>query len=226
MGYPPQPPYGYGPAAPPPRQSNTGLILLLAIGLPLLLLGGCGAVVLVVANAGQEAVRERVAVLEAEPPTVVLPSHPPASPPPTAGQQPTTAAVGGSLTLAGNDPGLKVTVTVARVVDRATPDRLSQPDTGKRLVAVEVTLQNSGQAVYDDSPSNGAILIDGEGQQYRTTLRTVQEGQGLGGGVTINTGDIRKGVIVFELPESASPAKFQFTLNSGFADQTGEWTLA
>ena len=59
--YPPQQPYGYGyqpptmPPPPPPKR-NIGVILLLAIGLPLLLLGGCAAVVIVFSNSGQDRV--------------------------------------------------------------------------------------------------------------------------------------------------------------------------
>jgi hypothetical protein len=87
-------------------------------------------------------------------------------------------------------------------------------------------LANQGVAVYSDSPSNGAVLIDGEGQQFRSTLHQVSEGQSFGGSATINVGDSRKGVIVFEVPEGAKLVKFQFGLNSGFAQQKGEWTLS
>ncbi|MFI7454697.1 DUF4352 domain-containing protein [Nonomuraea sp. NPDC049714] len=202
------------------------------MGLPLLLLGGCAAVVLVLADAGQRAV-----VTEADPPAQVVPSRQPESnavpsaeptedPESAAEAQPSTAAVGGALTLAGIDPGLKMTVTLTKVVNPATPGQYSKPKTGNKLVAIELTLANSGQAVYDDAPTNGATLIDGEGQQFRPTYSDVGEGQAFGGTSTINMGDSRKGVIVFEVPESAQPAKFQFALNSGFADQKGEWALS
>ncbi|GAA2856465.1 DUF4352 domain-containing protein [Nonomuraea rubra] len=143
------------------------------------------------------------------------------------GQQPATARVGGTLTVQGMDPGLKVSVTVNRVVNPATPaSDFLKPKTGNKLVAVEVTLANAGQAVYTDAPTNGAWLIDGQGQQYRSTLSNVTEGQGFGGTVTVNAGDSRKGVIVFEVPEPAVLATFQFGLNSGIASQKGEWTLS
>ncbi|MGP3934446.1 hypothetical protein [Nonomuraea sp. KM88] len=50
-----------------------------------------------------------------------------------------------------------------------------------KLVAVQVTLSNVGQAVYSDSPTNGAMLIDGEGRQYRPSFHEVREGQSFGG---------------------------------------------
>lgn len=236
----PQPQHGYGygyqpPTSPPPPKRNTGLIILLAVGLPLLLLGGCGAVVLVLASSGNEV------VTEADPPLAAS-RQPEASAPPaqeTAEDQPveqqsepasdqsSTATVGGAITLRGNDPGLQVKATLTKVVNPATPDSdFMKPKAGNKFVALEVRLENVGQAVYSDAPVNGATLIDGEGQQFNTSLFRVQEGQSLNGSVTINAGDVRKGMIVFEVPEGAKLAKFQFALNSGFADQKGEWTLS
>ena len=258
MGYPPQPqepygqqppsqPYGYSgpqpqpgygyqpPAPPPPRRSNTALILVLAIGIPLLLLGGCAAVVLVLADSGG---RDRI-VTEADAPSVVVPTRAPESGAPTvqqetaaateppAQQEQSTASVGGAITLSGRDPGLQMEVTVNQLVNPASPAQdFMKPKTGNKFVAVQVTLKNVGQAVYSDSPTNGATLIDGEGQQFRSTYADVREGQSYGGTSTINVGDSRKGVIVFEVPESAKLVKLQFALNSGFADQKGEWTLS
>lgn len=232
----PQQPYGYGyqpPTSPPPppRRSNLPLILVLAVGLPLLLMGGCAAVVLVLADTGRDAV-----VTEADSPNMTLPSREPAgsappaestAPPAETKEEPATATVGGAITLQGMDAGLKVTVTVTKLVNPATPAQdFMKPKAGNRFIAVEVTLQNAGQAVYSDSPTNGAMLIDSEGQQYRSTLYDVREGQSFGGSATINAGDSRKGVIVFEVPEATKLAKFQFGLDSGFAEQKGEWTLS
>ncbi|WP_052422885.1 DUF4352 domain-containing protein [Nonomuraea candida] len=144
------------------------------------------------------------------------------------GQGALTAAVGGSITLQGTDPGLKMSVTVNRLVNPATPaSDLLKPKTGNKFAAVEITLANVGQAVYSEMPSIGAWLIDAEGQQYRSTIvHDVREGQSFGGTANINGGDSRKGVIVFEVPQAARPAKFQFALNSGIASQKGEWTLS
>ncbi|MEV1167412.1 DUF4352 domain-containing protein [Nonomuraea sp. NPDC049784] len=235
----PQPTHGYGyqpptsPPPPPPRR-NTGLIVLLAVGIPLLLLGGCAAVGLVLFDSSKDRV-----VTEADSPVARMPSkQPEANQPPATEpaqqqpqeqprQEPPAATVGGAITLEGTDPGLKMTVTLTKVINPATPAQdFMKPKTGNKFVALEITLANAGQAVYSDSPTNGAMLIDGEGQQYRTTLFDVREGQSFGGSATINTGDSRKGVLVFEVPEGAKLAKLQFALNSGFAQQKGEWTLS
>ncbi|MGW3345419.1 DUF4352 domain-containing protein [Nonomuraea rubra] len=286
------------PVTPPSLRDNLALVVLLAVGVPLLLLGGGAAVVMVLTDTGRRAV-----LTDSGGATMVMPSREPlASEPPAAGdtvgrptadtfgqpgtdqagigqpgtgqagigqpaatqpaatqpaatppaasqpaasqpaanqpaqgqpgqgptgQQPATARVGGTLTVQGMDPGLKVSVTVNRVVNPATPaSDFLKPKTGNKLVAVEVTLANAGQAVYTDAPTNGAWLIDGQGQQYRSTLSNVTEGQSFGGTVTVNAGDSRKGVIVFEVPEPAVLATFQFGLNSGIASQKGEWTLS
>lgn len=136
-------------------------------------------------------------------------------------------AVGEAVTLAGRTPGLQMSVTVNQLVAAATPaSDLLKPKAGAKLVAVQVTLVNTSQAVYGDAPSNGAWLIDTQGQQYRSSVYGVREGQSFGGSATINAGDSRKGMIVFEVPEGAVPAKFQFALDSGYAVQKGEWTLS
>jgi hypothetical protein len=41
--------------------------------------------------------------------------------------------------------------------------------------------------------------------------------------VKIAPGSKRAGCLTFEIPKTANPGVFQFTLDSGFADETGEW---
>jgi hypothetical protein len=43
--------------------------------------------------------------------------------------------------------------------------------------------------------------------------------------VTIGAGDTGLGFITFEVPHESQVAKVQFALNSGFADETGEWQV-
>ncbi|MEV5888833.1 DUF4352 domain-containing protein [Nonomuraea fuscirosea] len=222
------------------------LIVLLAVGVPLLLLSGGAAVAMVLTDTGGGTVADGA--------TLVLPSREPLDEPPaqdttdpatgqtgqdaagqtgqgSVGQTGQTGrgavAVGEAVTLAGRTPGLQMTVTVNQLVAAATPaSDLLKPTAGAKLVAVQVTLVNTGQAGYGDAPSNGAWLIDTQGRQYRSTVYGVREGQSFGGSATINAGDSRKGMIVFEVPEGVVPAKFQFALDSGYAEQKGEWTLS
>ncbi|WP_371479812.1 hypothetical protein [Kitasatospora sp. NBC_00315] len=41
----------------------------------------------------------------------------------------------------------------------------------------------------------------------------------------IAPGESGKGFVTFEVPKDAKLAKIQFGLDSGFADQTGQWTI-
>lgn len=226
-------PYGYGPPSgpyhqqppPPPKRSNMPLILLLAIGLPLLLLGGCMAVVVVLGDSSQEAVITNPDRRVAQPPAAT--QEAPAQEQQSAPQEQASAArIGEAITLTGTDPGLKVTVTLTRLIDPATSETsFLKPKAGSKFIAVELTLTNAGQAAYSDSPGNGAVLIDSEGQTWSRTFAQVREGRAFGS-VTMSGTDTRKGVLVYEVPESVKLAKFQLGLDSGFAEQKGEWALS
>ncbi|MFI6993553.1 DUF4352 domain-containing protein [Nonomuraea wenchangensis] len=252
---PPPPPYGYGygygyayepplPEPLPPDRGNLALILLLAIGLPLLLLSGAGSVYFVL-TAGEASVAARHAAeagTDDDAPDVLFdqdPSGPPASGSPSPEPVPSTtpgdqqsaaaAALGQPLTLTGTDPGVIVAVTVEQLVSPATPaDELFKPATGNRYVAVQLALANQGQSAYSDTIGIGALLVDGAGQEYRANptarVREAQPFDGTGT-VTIGAGESRRGALVFEIPETATPATFRFALDGGLATQKGEWRL-
>ncbi|NRQ32757.1 DUF4352 domain-containing protein, partial [Nonomuraea sp. NN258] len=123
------------------------------------------------------------------------------------------------------DPATRLAATVTRVVAPATPaNALIGPQPGNRFVAVEVTLVNQGQSVYTGLPGLGAVLVDAAGQQYQPTPAEVSEGQGFGAGATVNVGESRPGMLVFELPQTATPAAFQLAADP--AAQKSQWTLS
>ncbi|MEU6792695.1 DUF4352 domain-containing protein [Nonomuraea wenchangensis] len=247
MSYPPPPPpYGYGyayghgyehpPEPMPPDRGNVPLILLLAIGLPLLLLSGAGSVYFVL-TAGEASVAARHATEAGsgdDAPDVLFDQDPsqtpsPSSTPVPGDQQSAAAALGQPLTLAGTDPGVSVAVTVEQLVSPATPaDELFKPATGNRFVAVQLALANQGQSPYSDTLGVGALLVDGAGQEYRANptarVREAQPFDGAGA-VTIGAGESRRGALVFEIPETATPVTFRFALDGGLATQKGEWRL-
>ncbi|MFC0039636.1 DUF4352 domain-containing protein [Actinomadura rayongensis] len=136
------------------------------------------------------------------------------------------ATVGDTITLAGNESGLKLEVTVVKVVPSARPkDEFSTPEPGKRFAAVQIRLKNVGSVTYDDSPGNGAQLIDTEDQQYDEDLNDISLGTSIGTSVKLAPGSSRKGYLVFSVLKKARLSKFQFSLDSGFGPQTGEWLL-
>ncbi|GGV25686.1 hypothetical protein GCM10010495_46820 [Kitasatospora herbaricolor] len=137
------------------------------------------------------------------------------------------ATVGDTLELPGRASGSRMAVTVTQVVDPAAPDsELSTPRAGNRLVSVRFSLHNVGTAVYADTPSNGAQVIDGQGQGFNADISvTTQAGPAFPTGVDIAPGDTALGFVSFQLPAGSTLAKVQFTLDSGFADATGQWRV-
>jgi len=78
---------------------------------------------------------------------------------------------------------------------------------------------------YEDSPSNGAQVIDSQDQQFDASLDEAGCPSFAGGSVRLPPGDERLGCIVFYIPKSAEIKRFQFTLNCGFGTETGQCRL-
>jgi hypothetical protein len=136
------------------------------------------------------------------------------------------AKIGDTISLKGNESGLKMSVTVVRVSTSARgKNEFEQPEKGQRFVAVQITLKNVGSIAYDDSPGNGAKIIDTEDQQYDEAMSEVAAGPSIGSSVKLGPGSTRKGYLVFSVPKKVKVAKFQLTLDSGLASQSAEWRL-
>jgi hypothetical protein len=137
---------------------------------------------------------------------------------------PQVLRIGDTTTLTGNTPGEKLAVTLAAVHDGFSTGGFDTPDPGTRFVAAELLLRNIGTTAYSDSPDNGAELIDSSDNQIDTDI--VADGPyPTSSDVKIATGDVRRVYVDFQLPQSESLKQFQFTLDSGLADQTGQWDI-
>lgn len=134
------------------------------------------------------------------------------------------AAIGDSITLQGMEDTLEAQVTVLKVVDPAkSGDQFSKPKKGNRYVGIQIKIKNIGTDVYADAPANGANLVDQDSQSFDASLfDEVKPGIGQ---PKISPGDERVGFLTFEVPEDAKLRTFQFTLDSGFGPNTGEWSL-
>ncbi|GHH77990.1 hypothetical protein GCM10018781_52580 [Kitasatospora indigofera] len=76
------------------------------------------------------------------------------------------------------------------------------------------------------APSNGAQVIDGQGQGFNADIFvTTLAGPAFPAHVTIAPGDTALGFVSFQLPADSTLAKVRFTLDSGFADATGRWRV-
>ena len=136
------------------------------------------------------------------------------------------AVVGDTLRLRGSD-GEAMNVTVDGVLDPLTVGVDDQADPGQRYIGVQITLRNVGSVAYSDSPSNGATLLSNENEQATGEIVSGGPcGNDFQSSANIAPGDEQQGCLPFELPRGETPSSFQFTLDSGFADQTGQWSLA
>ncbi|MGV9245950.1 DUF4352 domain-containing protein [Streptomyces sp. NPDC003710] len=139
---------------------------------------------------------------------------------------PQAAKVGDTIALKGTDEGSKLDVTVIKVADPAkSSDEFMTPNPGKRYVGVQFKLVNTGTAAYSDSPSNGVQIVDGQGQQFESAFADITAGPSMSSDVRLKPGAKTLGWIVFEVPKGSKAATVQFTMDSGFAEQTGEWKL-
>jgi hypothetical protein len=76
--------------------------------------------------------------------------------------------------------------------------------------------------VYDDSPSNGAAIVDADDRQVDSTSSI---GDCTSASPLIAPGDSRKICIPFEVEQDRRAKTFQLALDSGFSDDGGDWTL-
>ncbi|MGW7331228.1 hypothetical protein ACWGIU_22065 [Streptomyces sp. NPDC054840] len=80
-------------------------------------------------------------------------------------------------------------------------------------------------AVYRDSPAPAAHLLDTSGQRFARDDVPTTAGPAFPGTVTLDPGGTAEGFITFRLPQDADPAAVQFALDTGLADDVGQWSL-
>lgn len=137
------------------------------------------------------------------------------------------AEVGQPITISGNEDGSKIQVTVKKVVMRTRPtDQFFQVDEGKRLVAVQFRLVNTGTVRYWDAPSNGAKVVDKDGQQFESDIffHEISAGPMLPASVKLAPRNKALGYIAFQVPRNAKITQIQFSMDSGFGD-TAQWNV-
>ncbi|MCX5441144.1 DUF4352 domain-containing protein [Streptomyces sp. NBC_00063] len=136
------------------------------------------------------------------------------------------AKTGDTITLKGMDDGSQLDVTVVKVVDPAkSSDEFTTPESGNRFIGVQFKLVNSGTKAYNDSPSNGAQVADKDGQQFDATFGDITAGPSMSSSVKLAPGGKALGWIVFEAPTKSKVTQVQFAMDSGFSDQTGQWSI-
>lgn len=139
-----------------------------------------------------------------------------------------SAVIGQPVTIKGNDQGAKIQVTAKRIVQRGVrpTDGFSKVDPGKRLVAVQFLVVNTGTAPYEDSPSNGAKVVNAAGEQFEAdiTMSETTAGKGFPAMTKLAPGNRALGFLVFSVPAKAKITQVQFSQDSGFGD-TAQWNV-
>jgi Domain of unknown function (DUF4352) len=146
------------------------------------------------------------------------------NPPPTS----TTARLGSAIKLAGIDSGEQVTITPVRVINSAaSSDPLFAPPAGERYYTVQFHFDNTGRVPYSPTPEFEATVIDTAGKSYTgDTLVTVRGCPLLPDNASIAPGASITGCVPFDVPSGATIKDITYTLDTGLAPQTGQWTVA
>ena len=141
-------------------------------------------------------------------------------------KKPETAAVGDTLPLKGLKDGEQLDVTLKKWLPTAKPaTEYDIPQDGKRWAAAQFELVNTGSKVYADSPQNGAKAADSKGQRFNSWFGEISAGPAMSSDVSLPKGEKSLGWIVFEVPKDSKVVSVQFAMNSGFSDQTGQWSV-
>lgn len=141
-------------------------------------------------------------------------------------KKPETAAVGDTLTLKGMEDGEQLDVTLKQWLPTAKPaTEFDIPQDGKKWAAAQFELVNTGSKVYADSPQNGAKAADSKGQRFDSWFGEISAGPAMSSDVSLPKGEKALGWIVFEVPKDSKIVSVQFAMNSGFSDQTGQWSV-
>jgi hypothetical protein len=185
------------------------LLLSTSAALTALVLAGCGSTTVIKTVTEPDTTR----------PSTTTPTATSAAQP-----RPESLRVGDSVTVDTSDTSLRLKVT--EVLDPLDVGEFDEPDSGNRFVGIGLSVRNVGDTSYSDALANGSTLIlAGATQASTTTVSGGPCGNGFDADVKIAPGDVRRGCIAFEVPVGKRLRSFQFTGDSGFADETGQWEL-
>lgn len=150
----------------------------------------------------------------------------PAPKPTTAKPKPAVAHVGDTLTVHGFEDGSQLAVTLVKWLPTTkSSNEFLTPDAGKKYASAQFRITNTGTAAYSDSPSNGAQVADSAGQRFDSAYTDVTAGPSMASSLTLKPGDKALGWITFEVPKTSKITTVQFSMDSGFANQVGEWRI-
>ncbi len=136
--------------------------------------------------------------------------------------KPKRAHLGSTITVKGMSDGEKMAVTLLDA-QRWAGSQFDSPSAGTYFEAVRIKLHNVGSAIYSDSPTNGIKGVTNKDEPVQTTIS--EKSPNFGGSAKIAPGDSQTAWVTLEVPKGSKVSKLQFTMDSGFADDTGEWVV-
>ena len=122
---------------------------------------------------------------------------------------PPEVPLGSAATVTGADD-VPFELTADQVVDDAVPS-VGSVEPGTRLVAVQVTYHNVGNARIDEFAEGSLTLIDPDGQELGPSFLGTAAGPGFDGDIELAPGESRTGFVTFEVPRGVTPVKMSGT---------------
>ncbi len=117
-------------------------------------------------------------------------------------------------------PALEITVSVWDPINVENPE-YEKPKTGKRFIAVELSLTNTSTSTVSSNANLDTSIIGTDSQTYTAVF---DERKGCSnfsyGDFTLSLGAHEVGCVVYELPEGVKAAKVQFGLELGVVEQS------
>lgn len=149
---------------------------------------------------------------------------------PTPTTKPGAAHVGATLSLSGSN-GAQASVTLNQVINPATgsngppTDDQGNPN-GDAYVATLLTIKNTGSGAIQGDANSDATLIGSNNQSYTADFDDVNECTNFSNGsYQLGAGESATGCVVFVLPPGVTPAKLQYSPDSGIGGNFGEWLI-
>jgi hypothetical protein len=125
-----------------------------------------------------------------------------------------------------NFSGNPLAVTMTQIVDPAIGVSGDTPNSGYRFVAVEMTLQNEGNATITDDANVDVTVIGTDSQAYTADFDSVTECTNFSfGDYTLLAGNSESGCVVYQLPTAVNVKAIQFAFGGNNAD-TAQWSAS
>jgi Domain of unknown function (DUF4352) len=148
---------------------------------------------------------------------------------------PVTARLGTPATVTGTDFGSEPTGQAAQYVPTSvavTPDTLTDPaptgqfdhpDDGNRVVAVRVTLRNTGTRPYWALPDSELLLWDSEGHAYGGDVTVTTSMGPMFRGQVVPPGGQATGWVSYQVPRRAVLSRVEYVLSQGGTGAVASW---